>query len=1012
MEERETPETRGFDVVVEEATATVKENLEAGVELIDDLSQNPLRPITDTEDAVLTIELASRMKRLEDARIQESNAKTSHERQVAQDNIALAQDAVYESVLIDEQAGTANARGLNARRIALREDFTLANMVKNRVRANNKKKLTPAQFKATEEKQKEIQGVTDELDAVEEARIDASAERAIKGLKTKKKKVKTKAEILAKARKDAGLDAKTKFTAERKDNTLPTKGVLEDLARLHIDEGTDTLVQLVDGIKQDLADIYPDLTERDIKVILSGYGRVSIPNQESGEKTLRDLKQQARLATAIEDAMEGEVPKKTGQQRDKMSDKARGLMRELQNLLKMNGIEMRTKDERMATALDSAKTRLKNQITDLNRQIKTGERDAKKKGINYDQEATELKAERDRLKAVIEKIDGKYGMTPEQRIRNAGSVLDKTIAEISKRIEEGDLSPTARNQSSPWSPALSKKRNDAKILRDALKDMRKEADKPKLSGEMKALAQLHKRLEKNIATHEERIKNKDFDKKTRTEIEYDEKADELRFKLEAVKHEWQEMMFQDRLDNMSTSERASHEVINLFNAIKSLVTSFDLSGLGRQGGWYMATHPIRTARLIPTILNVARSAKYDFKINEELKKRSNARDYKKYRVGITETGSTAAVWQKDEEYAFQKSIAGNAVKRIPGMEASQRAYVTTLNIIRADYYDMLKEKLGDIKGEKLNDKELQAIATFVRDSTGRAGLGKHENASLTLATIFFSPRFVMSRFRIIIGSNLVEGPAAVRKAVAKEYARYAVVMGTIMGLATAASGDDPPEFDPRSSAFGKIKFGDTYVDLFSGLQQPLVFLSRLATGQRKTRHGTIRQERGEDASFGASTLTTINQFIRSKLAPMPGATLNLITGKDYIGDEKKAWEIMADLPVPLVLKDTIEAMRVEGVTAGVAMGFLAVLGSGISTQQGRPEKALRSLGANVTSGEKRKQLGVALRSLENNMSRGKLDIKREHKGNPDKIREQTRKLLEKQRTRRRQLRDLFLGNEI
>jgi len=255
-----------------------------------------------------------------------------------------------------------------------------------------------------------------------------------------------------------------------------------------------------------------------------------------------------------------------------------------------------------------------------------------------------------------------------------------------------------------------------------------------------------------------------------------------------------------------------------------------------------------------------------------------------------------------------------------------------------------------------------------------------------------------------MASAAMESPAVIRKLIAQEYAKYGLMAASIIGLAVAAG--SKPEEDPRSSAFGKIKVGSTYIDLFSGLQQPLVFMSRIVTGQRKTQQGTIRQERGEDTAFGASTTRTIGQFIRSKLAPIPGAALTLITGKDYIGEEKKPWEILADLPIPLVLKDTYEAMRVEGVPAGVALGFVAMMGEGVSTQQ---ERSLKELGRGATKPERRKQFGVALRSVKNNIIRGKLDIRRQYKDNPEKIREETKKLIKSQVERRKHLRKIFLG---
>ncbi len=588
--------------------------------------------------------------------------------------------------------------------------------------------------------------------------------------------------------------------------------------------------------------------------------------------------------------------------------------------------------------------------------------------------------------------------------KDVNSIVSKIHADLVEIFPDVKADDILLLLSNPGKQSQQKIEKDLMESKAELKSV-KAAAKTATDPEQKELAKLHKRLEKSIARLEEKIKNKDFSKKTKKEIAYDQKAMELKLQEEKLKERYQEILFQAHIDNMTPAQRAWHETRNTLNAIKALVTSFDLSGIRRQGGWYAFTHPVMTMKTMRDLKGVVVSELADYMENEALKQRKNYRLYRKYRLGITEMGTTSAVWRKEEEYAFQKSIAGNIAVKIPGVKASQRSYVTYLNRIRADYFDLLSDKLA-AKGQKLTDREYKAIADFVNDATGRAGLGKHENSAMTLATIFFSPRFVLSRFRIALGVNLVTAPNQVRKIIAQEYARYLTGLIGVIGLLSMAG--DEPEEDPRSSAFGKIKIGKTYIDLMSGLQQPIVLMSRLVSGKRKTPAGTIRQERGPDAAFGASTLTTINQFVRSKLAPVPGALLSMITGKNYIGEEKKPWEIMAELPVPLLFKDIYEAMRVEGVPAGMALGAIAMMGESISTQEGKQEKSIRDLPTKATRAERRKQFGVALSSLDYETKAGKMDIKREYKGKPNIIRQKMKELNQRQLKRKRELKEFYL----
>ena len=138
--------------------------------------------------------------------------------------------------------------------------------------------------------------------------------------------------------------------------------------------------------------------------------------------------------------------------------------------------------------------------------------------------------------------------------------------------------------------------------------------------------------------------------------------------------------------------------------------------------------------------------------NERIWQRANAALYRKYGLGITKTTGNRA--QMEEEYMVQQSGAGRFIHKIPGISASERAYIGYLNCIRADYFDFLVNKFGRGGERALSQRDYKAITQFVNDATGRAGMGKHDMAAATLAQVFFSPRFVTSRFKIITGAQL------------------------------------------------------------------------------------------------------------------------------------------------------------------------------------------------------------------------------------------------------------------
>src|SRR5690606_17681538 len=113
--------------------------------------------------------------------------------------------------------------------------------------------------------------------------------------------------------------------------------------------------------------------------------------------------------------------------------------------------------------------------------------------------------------------------------------------------------------------------------------------------------------------------------------------------------------------------------------------------------------------------------------------------------------------------------------------------------------------------------------------------------------------------------------------------------------------------DPRSSSFGRMRFGDWFIDPLAGIAQVTTVLSRVATGETKTSAGEVNPLRDgyrlSDGLYGAGQMLdkagfdtlasafpqepnydkvkyggqnvfdTVANFLRTKLAPVPGATV-------------------------------------------------------------------------------------------------------------------------------------------
>lgn len=132
---REEPIARAFGDVWDQAMQKFDVNPAAGRELVDSLSQN-IRPLTDTEDAMLTHEQLTRQQAFDKAVENVNKAANPEDAADAQAQLSKARDDVQQIYDVGQRAGTESGRGLNARKLMVMRDYSLAKM-EARERANN-----------------------------------------------------------------------------------------------------------------------------------------------------------------------------------------------------------------------------------------------------------------------------------------------------------------------------------------------------------------------------------------------------------------------------------------------------------------------------------------------------------------------------------------------------------------------------------------------------------------------------------------------------------------------------------------------------------------------------------------------------------------------------------------------------------------------------------------------------------------------------------------------------------
>lgn len=696
-------------------------------------------------------------------------------------------------------------------------------------------------------------------------------------------------------------------------------GLVQKLARTFVELGVKDRDELVTAVHEELKAYIPEISRRETMDAVSGYGKYKQLTKDEISVQLRDLKGQMQQVAKLEDMQAGQAPAKTGLERRAPSDKERQLIKEVNELKKKAGFVITDPARQLKSALDSIKTRLQHQITDLALQISTKQKIApEKRSVTYDEEANTLKAQRDKLKSEYDEIFGKEKLTDEQRISVATKAVERSIVEYERRIAEKDISPRSASKT-PATPALEALKSRREALREQLKELRDLAN-PKKTPEERALQSLKARLRNETAKLQERLAAGDFSKKSVKPVTLDTEATKLKFENEKLKRQYREGLMRDRLAQRSTGQKIFDTAIEVINTTRAIMTSFDLSAVLRQGGFITFAHPVRSLKIIPDMLRAMTSRKKQFQIEQEILARKNYPLYQQSKLYLAEHGASLS---KMEE-AYMSRLAD----KIPGVAASQRAYTTFLNKLRADSFDAMAASLG--KRGTVTPAEAIAISNFINVATGRGKLGLSDRSAVGLNTAFFAPKFVASRFQIIAGQPLYGGNARTRLAIAQEYGQFLAGAAVVYTLGSLAGAEI--ESDPRSAEFGKLRFGEERLDPLGGLLQVTVLTSRLATGETKKGKGKIVPIRGEKVPFGSgNSADMIARFLRTKLAPVPGTLVDLASGENVVGEPVTPLSAAGRLVVPISFEDIYQAMLNQGTPKGTAMAILSQFGMGLQS---------------------------------------------------------------------------------
>ena len=364
--------------------------------------------------------------------------------------------------------------------------------------------------------------------------------------------------------------------------------------------------------------------------------------------------------------------------------------------------------------------------------------------------------------------------------------------------------------------------------------------------------------------------------------------------------------------------------VQLLNIPRALMASFDFSFGGKQGLFLAARYPKEFGKAFLNQFKAFGSEKGYQTVNELIRTSPRFDLAKKSGLALTNVGGV--IGKREESFASQwaEKIPLGIGKMV---RASGRAYTAMANKLRIDVFSSLVNQ-AQSAGRELTPELTKAIAAFVNAGSGRSSLGMFERSAVNLNAIMFSPRWWASRLTLLNPVSYIKADPFVRKEMLKTLFSFAGMVLTFLGLAKLGGAE--VSGDCTSSDFGKIKIGNTRIDITAGFQQQIRMACQLVIGKYTSATTGKTATLGE----GYKPLTRwdiITRQFESKAAPIVSFIIDIMKGTTYVGEPVKLSTEIQQRLTPMVIQGLYDIAKDN--PSLLPLGILGVFGLGIQTFQ-------------------------------------------------------------------------------
>lgn len=375
---------------------------------------------------------------------------------------------------------------------------------------------------------------------------------------------------------------------------------------------------------------------------------------------------------------------------------------------------------------------------------------------------------------------------------------------------------------------------------------------------------------------------------------------------------------------------------NVLNIPRSLMASFDMSAPLRQG-IFLAGRKDFYGSFVEMFKHL--SKKNHREIMDAIIARPTYKQMQKAGLNLADIDSPFLLKREED---FMSKIA----EKVPGVRMSNQAYSGFLNTLRADVFDTILKHWDEIGFDYKEDpRTLKSLGKYINTATGRGDLGQFNQAVPFLNTMLFSPRLIASRLQLMNPIFYAKLDPMVRKQAFRDLLSFGGAANAILGLTSMAAGAGilgaatTVGSEPTSADFGKIKTGDTRLDITGGFQPYIRLASQLAMGKvTSTASGKVTEL--NSGKYGAPTKADkIGEFLASKESPVLSFLHEQFGrgGQNVIGEEVPLSKAILERITPMFVGGAIDAYKEYG-PAGLVTAPPSFFGVGVQTYKAKPKK--------------------------------------------------------------------------